>query len=461
MACSVDEGHGAIPAPALDPLRVIGRAAERLPPWFHEHQAIGPGPLRQTYLNVMRRLSSAPPLSDSTRNETRGATQRRECDTLVVGGGMSGLAAAAALADAGRRVLLLEAHALGGTALVRPTEQAAAAAAIARVRARVECIERTLCAGLYEAPRRALAVGPTGNLAIHYRELVVATGAYDRLPTVPGNDLPGIVGVRGFERLAASCAILAPMRVGVYGATIEAGRALAAASDSGIALEFIAGPGELPNTAVRRFPGTRLAAVLGSGGVRGVVLAGRGEIACDLLVAAFSQPGYELQAQNGASIKMKGEPPVVWAVAGGRAPMLAVGEAAGWFDREGSADRTAAAVAQWLVGRLPDAPEWTQRPAERITPEGAAFVCLCEDVRVRDIRAAIADGYRDIELVKRHTGAATGPCQGKLCHGALLGCAAEAGLELRIPTPRPLVRPVPIAQLAGPVASAASVGAPE
>jgi hypothetical protein len=61
-----------------------------------------------------------------------------------------------------------------------------------------------------------------------------------------------------------------------------------------------------------------------------------------------------------------------------------------------------------------------------------------------------------VELVKRHTGAGTGPCQGKLCHGALLGCTAEAGLEVRIPTPRPLTRPVTIAELA-----AAAPGAPE
>jgi bacterioferritin-associated ferredoxin len=78
-----------------------------------------------------------------------------------------------------------------------------------------------------------------------------------------------------------------------------------------------------------------------------------------------------------------------------------------------------------------------------------AFVCFCEDVRVRDVRAAIDEGYRDIELVKRHTGAGTGPCQGKLCHGALLECARAAGIPARIPTPRPLVRPVPLAALAG------------
>jgi NAD(P)H-nitrite reductase large subunit len=78
-----------------------------------------------------------------------------------------------------------------------------------------------------------------------------------------------------------------------------------------------------------------------------------------------------------------------------------------------------------------------------------AFVCLCEDVRVQHVRHAIADGYRDVELLKRHTGAGTGPCQGKLCHRGLLQCLQEAGLDERLPTPRPFVRPVPLALFAG------------
>jgi hypothetical protein len=54
--------------------------------------------------------------------------------------------------------------------------------------------------------------------------------------------------------------------------------------------------------------------------------------------------------------------------------------------------------------------------------------------------------------VKRHTGAGTGPCQGKLCHGMLLACTANAGLEVRIPTPRPMTRPVVLRELLAPEA---------
>jgi bacterioferritin-associated ferredoxin len=189
--------------------------------------------------------------------------------------------------------------------------------------------------------------------------------------------------------------------------------------------------------------------VHGKRGVQRVTLEGVGQLDCDLLVTGFSQPSYEMQAQNGCAMELRGEPPIVWPTNSGRAPMVVVGEAAGWFTREAQAERSAQATARWLDGQSPAAPEWTRASFERVSPHDDAIVCLCEDVRVRDVRAAIADGYRDVELIKRHTGAGTGPCQGKLCHGALSHCLAESGLEVRLPTARPLVRPVPLACFAG------------
>ncbi len=46
---------------------------------------------------------------------------------------------------------------------------------------------------------------------------------------------------------------------------------------------------------------------------------------------------------------------------------------------------------------------------------GKIIICHCEDVTVEELRSAIAQGYRDIETIKRYTGIATGKCQGKCC----------------------------------------------
>src|SRR5439155_7546992 len=47
---------------------------------------------------------------------------------------------------------------------------------------------------------------------------------------------------------------------------------------------------------------------------------------------------------------------------------------------------------------------------------GKCFVCTCEDVTVKDLQRALAEGFDSIELAKRYTTVTMGPCQGRLCH---------------------------------------------
>jgi bacterioferritin-associated ferredoxin len=46
---------------------------------------------------------------------------------------------------------------------------------------------------------------------------------------------------------------------------------------------------------------------------------------------------------------------------------------------------------------------------------GKTIICHCEDVSLGELLSAIEQGYKDIESIKRYTGIATGPCQGKCC----------------------------------------------
>ncbi len=46
---------------------------------------------------------------------------------------------------------------------------------------------------------------------------------------------------------------------------------------------------------------------------------------------------------------------------------------------------------------------------------GKTVVCFCEDVLLSEIEAAIDQGHRDVESLKRSTGFGTGVCQGKSC----------------------------------------------
>lgn len=452
LACRTSvAADAAAPRPSLSLLRFAGLLAERTRPWFYERQRLG-GPWQQAFVKSVRWMSAANPLAPAATAAERAPTATRTCQTLIIGGGPAGVLAATELARAGRPCLVVQSGELGGSAsgLLRNRDGLPWNLDVGR--ARFDRLEHHLCVGLYQEPNRALCVGPTGNVLVEFEELVIATGAYDRLPTVAGNDLPGIVGLRAFERLVAQGAIGGGLRVGVYAGTLEADRAVTAATRANREIAFVASPDAIAaHPRWRTHARQQLVRIEGRDRVHRVELSDGTTERCDLLVVGFSQPTYEFQAQNGCQVELTGEPPVVRARPGGHQPMLVVGEAAGPCDPKTLAAAIASKVADWLAGSAGEPPvdERVNAPAAGLRPPDAAFVCLCEDVRVGDIRAAIADGYGDIELVKRHTGAGTGPCQGKLCHAALLACMAEANGDIRIPTPRPLLRPIPLRQMAG------------
>jgi sarcosine oxidase subunit alpha len=89
-----------------------------------------------------------------------------------------------------------------------------------------------------------------------------------------------------------------------------------------------------------------------------------------------------------------------------------------------------------------------------VSSRGKQFACLCEDVTQKDIGHAIAEGFDEMELLKRYTTAAMGPCQGRMClMPVALSCAAETRrtlAETGTTTSRPPILPVSLGVLAGP-----------
>jgi sarcosine oxidase, subunit alpha len=81
------------------------------------------------------------------------------------------------------------------------------------------------------------------------------------------------------------------------------------------------------------------------------------------------------------------------------------------------------------------------------------FVCFCEDVTEKDIQDAIAEGFDNVETLKRYTTVSMGPCQGKMCSlNAIRLCARETGqsvAETGTTTSRPPFTPVKLGVLAG------------
>ncbi|MBI4259281.1 MAG: (2Fe-2S)-binding protein, partial [Actinobacteria bacterium] len=421
LACMTEASPGVsartvgVPHSRLDLLRFPGRIAEAWPPWFSERRFLRPRSLRQSYLRVLRGLSGAHGLPGSPAPAT-GRAAEEEVDALVVGAGPAGLTAAAALAESGRTVLVLEAERAGGSARYLPWLAEDLVEMIGRAEsASVRFAEGVTCLGLYEEEAIAGAAGPGGPLSVRFDLLVVATGAHDRPLPVRGNDLPGVIGVRGFERLAADGAFGGRLRVGADAPLAEAARIGRAAGAAGLPLAFLAGPAELPPGAEPRFPHTALLAIGGRRGVRGVRLNVGRTPPCEVLVLGFSQPSVELQLQAGAPAVLAGRPAVLVAGPRGRVPFIAVGEAGGAADPGAAAVHAEEAVRRLLAGEPPGPAASPPDLPNAGFRDPAAFACPCEDVRVRDLTLAVAEGFGHVELVKRRTGATTGPCQGKRC----------------------------------------------
>jgi NAD(P)H-nitrite reductase large subunit len=182
---------------------------------------------------------------------------------------------------------------------------------------------------------------------------------------------------------------------------------------------------------------------------RGVTLVDGTTLDSDIVVLATTQPTFELQLQLGAVPSFVGTPPIIRPTGGTTSPMLTVGEAAGWLDAPSTANRAADAVRAWLAEGDPTSADPVAEGPLIAPPTGDAVVCVCEDVRQRDIERAIVDGFDEVELVKRRSGATTGACQGKLCMPLLAEAFAAQGLPPAITTVRPPIRPIRIADLGG------------
>jgi hypothetical protein len=232
-------------------------------------------------------------------------------------------------------------------------------------------------------------VAPDGPLELRFERLVLATGSVERLPPVAGNDLPGIVGPAMAAHLPAGA------RVAVWG--------------DGTAPEHVEVVWHDARAPER---------ITGRGRVQAIVADGR-EIACDAFLTTVRQPELALAVQAGVAVRLTAA----------ELPVLVADVVPPGVELHGACAATGSGV--------PD-----------VAPAEDAFACPCEDVRVRDVRRAIADGFDEPELLKRRTGALTGHCQGRLCGAAILALLRAAGRPHAPTTVRPPAVPVTLAELA-------------
>lgn len=418
-------------------------------------------------------------------------------DVAVIGAGAAGLSAALEAAKAGAEVVLIEENPRLGGALnyARFDAEGRQGAALAdelsaavEAEPRIRVMNPAVCTGWF--PDNWLAVMQGNRLyKLRAKAVVIATGSIEQPMVFRHNDLPGVMlgsaaqrlirlyGVRPGER-----AVVATGNDDGYGVALdllEAGVAVEAVVDlrsDGSAGTLVQAAQErglrvikghsvyeaVPGRGKRSITGAVIDRITGEGQV-----AGQGWIIpCDLICMSggytpagqlVCHSGGALRYDDGLSMLVVDRLPGKTSVAAGSVnacfsldAVLAEGRQAGW---------KAAGLAGLEAGTEPPVPgdrgargqnhPWPIFPH----PKGKDFVDFDEDLQVKDILNAVADGYDDVELVKRYSTVVMGPSQGR--HSALsnlrLTCKAS-GRPIggtTITTQRPPFQPEHIANLGG------------
>ena len=404
------------------------------------------------------------------------------CDLAIIGGGPAGLAAAIEAARLGKDLILIDENPqLGGalhTTRFDPEGKIATATRqqlltdLATHTDRIRLLTNATCNGWFPDNTLPVIQGPRLH-KIRAREIIIASGGHEQPLTFRNNDLPGILLGTAAQRLIkhygirpGDRAVIATTNDSGYGVALDLAaigidiaaivdlRATPPTTPLRQATQATATPhldGQTPYEAQANPRGT-----LHAIDIRPITGAGQcaplGQtIPCDLLcLCGGDMPTWQLPCQAGARLDhdptrdaftLRHLPPTI--------------RLAGSIN--GATDLTAILNEGRAAARSepPPPPPPTKNETNTLFPhpKGKEFIDLDEDLCIADITDAIADGYTDIQLVKRYTTAGMGPSQGRHSASPTARLTAKAtGKTLSatgITTARPPLTPEKLGLIAG------------
>jgi sarcosine oxidase subunit alpha len=305
---------------------------------------------------------------------------------------------------------------------------------------------------------------------IRARQIILATGAFERPMLFPDNDRPGVMLASAVERYARHYGVACGRRVVIAAASDSAYGVAATLQAAGIAV--VAVVDRRPASDIRAqapvgvevLTGSAIVAVSGLRAVTGVEVAGaeRRSFSADLVASAggftpnvnlYSQAGGSLRWLAEASMFVPRKPLPGVAVVGACAGLFGLDEALAQADQVGrqAAGPVQAAFEPGGAGRVPA--DTQPDPAWLPPRPGKVFVDLQNDVAVSDVVLAARENYRSVEHCKRYTTNGMATDQGKTSNInglVVLGAATgRAPQDVGTTKFRPPYKPVTLGALVG------------
>lgn len=458
---------------------LVEKIGKFLPVGFYYRAFYSPKFLFPKWEQLIRHMAGLGKV-DLNWTEQRKAKRYHYCDVAVIGAGPSGMSAALKAAESGAQVCLIDENRfIGGSLDYQYVNETGLSEIRLNLKSRIEnnqnitVFTSAYVAGLYGD--NWLAVNTQdGLIKMSALSVVVASGVFEQPAVFRNNDLPGVMNASAAQRLISRYGV-APCKTATLLTSNEEGYRTA--------LDL-------------HKAGVRVAAVLDTGTVSHDLVSEVLQCGIPIYRNIEDIEAYGKKHLNKVRFKVGGKSHYIecdglmmsvgWAPAG-----AAIYQAGGKFSYEET-------TRQLLPSTMPDglfacgringvfeiehqlldgqeaglnAYEFakslnlTSRNSYRASqahsnpfpvwehPKGKNFVDFDEDIQLKDLKGAVAQGFDNIELMKRFSTIGMGPSQGK--HSNMNGIRILAKLtgksidQTGSTTARPMFHPTPVSHLAG------------